>query len=815
MRLSRAEHEYDKALSTGDPSDFARALSPLRQALTVTPLEHPDGVWCRLSLATVQTVIFKTTTDLAALNEAIALLTDLTRALPRGDETRKTALVNLADALAARYGFLTEPADLMRAVDSIKEALAAQPHDAMLLSNLCTLLHDRYRHTSDPADLDEAVDAGERVVDFAPPKARYRHAALANLGGARLSRYRIHGHLDDLDVAIALLQQAIEPLSPDMADHVAVLDKLAEAWRDRFKARGDPADLDRAIDSYRLVTQGQAANRTADSLTGLGICLSIRARSTGSAQDLDEAIATWRTAAATPGQARMRFMAAALAATNRSEQGRPAEALEDYATATGLLPLLAWRGLDRPTREGLLQQSAGLGPEAAASAIAAGEPERAVELLEQGRSVLWGQLLDTRTDLTALREAHPGIATRLGRLAARLDKPSEDPDDRRQVADEWDRLLAHVRALEGFAHFLLPTPFAQLSQAAASGPVVIVNVSRFRCDALVVGADGVQVIPLPALTYEDAAQRATQCLAAVERLTHGGHGAARQAIFACLEWMWEVCAGEVLDALGHTSSPSVPQGDWPRIWWSATGPLTYLPLHAAGYHDPDDERCGDAVLDRVMSSYTPNLRALIHAMRPDPATPGAEGLLIAAVPTALPYAPAASALPAAAAEADLLKTHFTGPCTTLIGAEATRSSVIRAMPTHPYIHFACHGGQNLSDPSSSALYLYDAPLRLTDLITLDLEPAELAVLLACETALGGLVLPDEAVHLGAAFHVIGYRQVVATLWSVSDRTAPVVAVSVCKNPRNAAEAVHHTTRHLRDQHQDDPMAWVPYLHIGS
>ncbi|MFC9243976.1 CHAT domain-containing protein [Streptomyces sp. NPDC057136] len=816
--IGRAEHAYDQALGSGDPNDLAQALSVLRQALAATPLEHPDGVWCRLSLATVETYVFKTTADLAVLNDAIVRLGELTRVLPRGDVDRRAALVNLASALADRYGFLTEPADLLRAVDAIKEALVTQPHDALLLTNLCILLHDHYRRTSDPADLDEAIDTGERAVDFAPPGAGYRHAALGNLGTARLSRYRLRADVDDIDdleAAIALLRQAIEPLPPDTLDHVVLLAKLAEAWRDRFTARGDPADLDRAIHSYRLVTRRQLAHRSADALTGLGNCLGIRARATGSARDLDEAIATWRTAAATPGQARMRFIAAALAATNLSEHGRPAEAVEDYATAVGLLPLLAWRGLDRPTRENLLAQSAGLGPEAAASAIAAGEPERAVELLEQGRSVLWGQLLDTRTDLTALREAHPDIAARLGRLAAQLDTPSEDPDDRRRVADAWDVLLDRIRTLDGFSLFLLPTPFEHLSRAAARGPVVIVNVSRFRCDALVVGVDGVRVIPLPALTSEDVTRRASQCLAAAERLTREGHRAARQTIFACLEWLWDVCASEVLDALGHTSPPPLLEGDRPRIWWSATGMLTYLPLHAAGYHDPDDERRGDTVLDRVMSSYTPNLRALAHALRPDPVTPGAEGLLVTAVPTAPPYAPAVSPLPTAAAEADLLKAHFSGPCTTLIGAEATRSSVVRAMRTHPYVHFACHGGQDLSDPSSNALYLYDGPLRLTDLITLDLEPARLAVLSACETALGGYVLPDEAVHLGAAFHVIGYRQVVATLWSVNDRTAPTVALAVCENPRNAAEAVHCTTRHLRDQHLDDPMAWVPFLHIGA
>jgi len=38
-----------------------------------------------------------------------------------------------------------------------------------------------------------------------------------------------------------------------------------------------------------------------------------------------------------------------------------------------------------------------------------------------------------------------------------------------------------------------------------------------------------------------------------------------------------------------------------------------LPLHGAGYHASGD---GRTVLDRVVSSYTPTLRALREAMKP-------------------------------------------------------------------------------------------------------------------------------------------------------------------------------------------------------
>ena len=55
------------------------------------------------------------------------------------------------------------------------------------------------------------------------------------------------------------------------------------------------------------------------------------------------------------------------------------------------------------------------------------------------------------------------------------------------------------------------------------------------------------------------------------------------------------------------------------MWWCPTGPLTILPIHAAGHHA--DSVSGttptkQSVLDRVVSSYAPTLSALIRARQP-------------------------------------------------------------------------------------------------------------------------------------------------------------------------------------------------------
>jgi hypothetical protein len=56
-----------------------------------------------------------------------------------------------------------------------------------------------------------------------------------------------------------------------------------------------------------------------------------------------------------------------------------------------------------------------------ATSVAADRADAAITVLEQGRGVLWGQLLDIRADLAGLAAAAPGIARRLAEIRRSLD----------------------------------------------------------------------------------------------------------------------------------------------------------------------------------------------------------------------------------------------------------------------------------------------------------------------------------------------------------------------------------------------------------
>src|SRR4051812_30704873 len=157
-------------------------------------------------------------------------------------------------------------------------------------------------------------------------------------------------------------------------------------------------------------------------------------------------------------------------------------------------------------------------------------------------------------------------------------------DRRMALAGEWDRLVAQVRDRPGFADFLRPPRLETLRPAAADGPVVILNVSRWRCDALIVRTSGVEVVELPHLTSEIVAERVQAYLRAVgarQSATERGEyrrdlAPARDparvegALDDCLRWMWDAFAREILDRLGHAAPPGTGT-PWPRVWWCPTG----------------------------------------------------------------------------------------------------------------------------------------------------------------------------------------------------------------------------------------------------
>lgn len=163
--------------------------------------------------------------------------------------------------------------------------------------------------------------------------------------------------------------------------------------------------------------------------------------------------------------------------------------------------------------------------------------------------------------------------------------------------------------------------------------------------------------------------------------------------------------------------------------------------------------------------------------------------------------PGQNPLPAVSGELQVLAEYLPPPhrARHLVAEHATSAAVLGALADYPWVHLACHAYQNQSDPGDSAFALWDGPLTLTDLTALRIRHAELAFLSACQTAAGDTRLLDEAIHLAAAMQLLGYRHVIATLWTIADAPTPDVVTAVYNKLTRtgrpdaslAAEALHH------------------------
>ncbi|KZV66254.1 hypothetical protein PENSPDRAFT_689129 [Peniophora sp. CONT] len=242
-------------------------------------------------------------------------------------------------------------------------------------------------------------------------------------------------------------------------------------------------------------------------------------------------------------------------------------------------------------------------------------------------------------------------------------------------------------------------------------------------------------------------------------------------------------------------------GSLPHITWCPTGPLCYLPLHAAGvYSDP----LGPRVYDFVVSSYVPSLAALLRCYNDIPETTP-QALIVTQ-----PATPGHSPLRGTVDERSRLATVFSESNirkSTLDDAQATVDAV---------------------QVSWSAFALYNGPLTLAKLMSTMANDAELAFLSACQTAVGDSRTPEESAHLGADMLAVGFKGVVATTWSIVDNDAPVVveayykellalrnAGSVGKDETGAAYALHEATRVLREKvGVEDFARWVSFVHFG-
>ncbi|MFJ8852988.1 CHAT domain-containing protein [Streptomyces sp. NPDC102437] len=869
---------------TGDVGDVNDAVAHARAVVAAAPDTDPATTTYRSNLGNALLAQFEATRRPELLREAVASMTGAVKTAGPRHVNRPVALAGLSRVLHARYRLSGDVQDLDDAVAVIESAMRVERERGRTRPESFNLHGITLRALADATGrrlhLDAAVDAHREALRLTAPEHRMRATYATNLGNVLL--YRHEGGPDPIPVSFGTVPVDSErrPRLPrEIQEELSAL--VRESGGD------ESADLAEAADAHRLAVEstGRHQPQRAGHLNNWGNSAHARFRATRQRADGEQAVALFRQAreatapydpvhthathnlAATlldlgdehtkEALALLREVAGERSAPQSSRieaaaswgrvaagRGQWRTALDGYAAAIELLPSLASPGVDREVREQRLARWSGLAAEAASCAIAAGDATRALELLEQGRGVLWSQLLDTRGDMDLLRAAVPDIADRLAEVEASLDASRGPQDVHEPAADgearwwaraanerlvwaaEQEELLSRARELSGLADFRRPAPAALLRQAAADGPVVLVVVSRWRADALVVTGAATTVVRLPDLDLVGTVERVVRYVTTLERYERERASATARVslnlmVTSTLDWLWRAVAEPVLTALGHTAPPA-PGKAWPRLWWCPTGPLALLPLHAAAraadVFGPEPQTTGDAVIDRVVSSYTPTLRALIESR----AAPSPADLPARLLAVGMPDTAGLELLPQVDGELAALRRLFPA-VTELRGTAATRQAVREALRGHPWTHLSCHGGQDLAHPSRGGIMLSDGLLSIADLHADRFGQGEFAFLSACRTAMGGVTVPDEAITMASALQYAGWRHVIGTLWPVGADTAARLCTRLYGDltgggsfdPGSTAYALHDAVRELRAEDTQQPVRWAAFTHFGA
>lgn len=818
----------DRYRRLGLEEDLEEAIEVSQQATIHAPPNSPDFCIILNNLGTTLHDLFDRKGRLEDLEEAIRVYRQAIDCTPPESPELAENLNNLGTALGDRFERTGQSNDLSEAVRVLQQAVECTPSDApelpRRLSNLGSALHCRFLNIGRLEDLDEAVRVYQEAVAHTPPNCTELARHLASLGAGLSLRFGRTGHQGYLEDSIAVSHEAVEKTSAGSPELPFYLTNLATGLSIRFTLAGQLEDCNEARRAYQ-----RSCELTRDSNPKAAI---VAGRSWGdwAAQRnaWDEAVTAYREAlSAVDRLLRDQILRLGKESWLREIQGlaeRMAYALAKLGRAedavvtleNGRARLLA-EALEHSRRD--LQQL----------------PQRGyVDLYESYR-----QASETVQNLQ-----YPVQTARSSAGSAPAVIPDVDRHRAIQAAREaLDAAIVRIRQVAGFEDFLVTPTWDRIQQTVKpEAPLVYLVTTAAGSLALIVRNDsgsfnssprkdvgrdengtrtarpddlhadsGASVEVLWLDTFQDAGLNNLLVKRSDTEVTGGYLPGQLQrsdwlhaSLDEALPELGNKLMGPVAERLrvnrdglaGFVSANAaeranpIPSGDRAPLGGRnlrgivlvPTGRLSLLPLHAARYTLDGLEVC---LLEEFAVRYAISALALANARQETQARKDTQ-LRLVGVGNPLPECLEADedrpgSLPFARAElesvADMLPD---GAARTFFERNATRQSLLDALPGASLVHLSCHGRFRAHDPLESGLLLADGELTLRDIIAsgfATFRACRLAVLSACQTAIQDFAhLPDEAIGLPAGLSQAGVPAVLGTLWSVNDACTALLMV---------------------------------------
>ncbi|KAG1829956.1 TPR-like protein [Suillus variegatus] len=766
----------DRFKQRGIMSDLDESIELHRDASLLRPPGHSHRSSSLHNLALRLRDRFQQRGIMSDLDESIELDRDALLLRPPGHSDRSSSLNNLAVSLRDRFQQRGIMSDLDEAIELHRDALLLRPFGhpdrSSSLNNLANSLRDRFRQRGIMSDLDEAIELHRDALFLCPPGHPDRSKSLNNLAANLAYRFEQGGIMFDLDESIELHRDSLVLRPPGHSDRPSSLNNLALSLRDRFQQRGIMSDLDESVELHRdaLLLCPPGYSDRSKSLNNLVLSLQDRFHHCGVQSDLHEAFSLYSQLSQLSHAASRTDLLVAKSWAAFADTLDHASALLAYQTALKFLDQqVALLSSSSHHFDVIREAVSSLATDAFSCSVRHRALTTAVELVEQGRAVFWTQLARFSTPLDELSvsgDTATALAEEFRRLSFRLrnafDQSTEDQSPQiRQLTIQWDDVVSRIRMLPNFSRFLLPPLFSDLQKAAEDGPVVIVNASQYRCDALIVLNDQDPVhVPID-ITQTEVSDLSSEFQSLIKEF---GSSDTQLELVSILRKLWHHIVGPVVQALKVSN---VRPGS--RIWWCPTAEFALLPLHAAGAY----EKKRDSLSHIYISSYTPTLATLVRARRQVSLDGSPQHFVAIGQGNPDGGRPLECVAPEIAFVAKRLA-PVVSSFMRLEDSDATVKGAFDALNRNQWLHLACHGMPNRRRPFESSFAMRDGPLMIKDIIRSNWQEPQFAFLSACHTTVGDEKSPDESIHLAAAMQFSGFRSVIGSMWSVDDEVAQEV-----------------------------------------
>jgi len=653
-------------------------------------------------------------------------------------------------------------------------------------------------HTTDIAEIEETIKYCRVLLASCLPNDPLISAPAYSLGKILFHGFKCTDKVEYLDESIAVFRHILE-MSIARWDHFKVIDRLVVALSIRFSLSGDQKDFDEVM---RLVSV--ACNDTYTSV-------------------------------------RDRFLMSRNWTDNARRNGHQTTETA-YETAISLMqdallfaPTLETQHFNLVALRNACEE---LPLDIASYEVGRGRLKEAIQALERGRALIWSELRGLRTSIHQL-EVDPHLAEEFTAVNRELETLTtsispgtvmKDSDTleagtgmdkfgrvvvrHRELLAKRQELVSKIRSLPGLEGFSETPTFDNLRSAAARGPIIIVNHSKWRSDILIILRDtGPFIITTPDDFYDCAIGLRNRLVRARTKKPLESKQY-QHALRFVLKSLYELVGKPVIKALRLLRLP-----EQSRIWWCPTSVFCSLPLHAMG-PIPSNDGVTRYFSDLYIPSYTPTLSAIIETRKPGKSSSLEKPSLLL---VANPDKDMEHAIP----EISLVQ-RLNTKVTTLMGEGTTPSAVVETLRHHRFAHFVCHGILQAERPFNASFKLSDGVhVTLLDVVRSRLPDAEFAFLSACHTAeLTEGSIADEGLHLTAAVQYSGFRSVVGTMWAMADQDGGDLAKVFYKSifssgevdvpyHERSARALRDAVRSLRRKKKLPLEQWVNFVHYGA